>query len=257
MPDWARARSWELLLAAILVGDDRLQRRRNRRVYLDVDNFVNLFRLSIEKVIIAVIDDLRHHQRRDRPVGGVRDGARGVRRSPPPTSRACRSGLAIVIALFGGRDRRLPAGRGDRQDRHLVAGRDARRADRLSGCGADPVGGPIGRRLPRLVRRPRPRRLPRPDAVRARALPRHVRGRRDRPPPVRVRPQGVRDRRQRRRGSLLGHRRRPGEARAVHDVGARRRHRRSAVRGPARLGAGQRRRGIRTRHHHDGPARRA
>jgi rhamnose transport system permease protein len=53
MPDWARAHSWELLLAAILVATI-LYNATHSPVYLDVDNFVNLFRLSIEKVIIAV-----------------------------------------------------------------------------------------------------------------------------------------------------------------------------------------------------------
>ena len=48
-----RVRTWELLLAAILVGTIVYNARSP--VYLDVDNFVNLFRLSIEKVIVAVI----------------------------------------------------------------------------------------------------------------------------------------------------------------------------------------------------------
>lgn len=54
MPEWARTRSWELLLAVILVGTVAYN-AANSDVYLDVDNFVNLFRLSIEKVIVAVI----------------------------------------------------------------------------------------------------------------------------------------------------------------------------------------------------------
>ena len=53
MPEWTRVRTWELLLAAILVGTIVYNATRSP-VYLDVDNFVNLFRLSIEKVIIAV-----------------------------------------------------------------------------------------------------------------------------------------------------------------------------------------------------------
>ena len=35
--------------------------------------------------------DLRHHQRRDRPVGGLGDGLLGLRARPPPTRRACPS----------------------------------------------------------------------------------------------------------------------------------------------------------------------
>jgi rhamnose transport system permease protein len=54
MPEWARTRSWELLLAAILVATIAYNATQSP-VYLDVDNFVNLFRLSIEKVIVAVI----------------------------------------------------------------------------------------------------------------------------------------------------------------------------------------------------------
>ena len=53
MPEWTRERSWELLLAVILVGTI-VYNATQSPVYLDVDNFVNLFRLSIEKVIIAV-----------------------------------------------------------------------------------------------------------------------------------------------------------------------------------------------------------
>src|SRR4029450_6666110 len=53
MPEWARTRSWELLLAVILLATIAYNATRSP-VYLDVDNFVNLFRLSIEKVIIAV-----------------------------------------------------------------------------------------------------------------------------------------------------------------------------------------------------------
>ncbi len=52
--EWARTHSWELLLAAILVGTI-VYNATQSPVYLDVDNFVNLFRLSIEKVIVAVI----------------------------------------------------------------------------------------------------------------------------------------------------------------------------------------------------------
>jgi rhamnose transport system permease protein len=54
MPEWARTRSWELLLGAILVATI-VYNASHSPVYLDVDNFVNLFRLSIEKVIVVVI----------------------------------------------------------------------------------------------------------------------------------------------------------------------------------------------------------
>ncbi len=54
MPDWLRTRSWELLLAGILLGTV-VYNATHSPVYLDVDNFVNLFQLSIEKVIVAVV----------------------------------------------------------------------------------------------------------------------------------------------------------------------------------------------------------
>ena len=54
MPEWTRERTWEVLLAVILVGTV-VYNASQSPVYLDVDNFVNLFRLSIEKVIVAVI----------------------------------------------------------------------------------------------------------------------------------------------------------------------------------------------------------
>jgi rhamnose transport system permease protein len=54
MSDWARDHRWELLLAAILLATF-VYNATQSPVYLDVENFVNLFRLSIEKVIIAVI----------------------------------------------------------------------------------------------------------------------------------------------------------------------------------------------------------
>lgn len=51
---FAVGRSWELLLLAILVATV-VYNASQSSVYLDVDNFVNLFHLSIEKVIVAVI----------------------------------------------------------------------------------------------------------------------------------------------------------------------------------------------------------
>jgi rhamnose transport system permease protein len=50
---WSRERSWEVLLAVILLATVAYNSTQSD-VYLDVDNFVNIFRLSIEKVIIAV-----------------------------------------------------------------------------------------------------------------------------------------------------------------------------------------------------------
>ena len=50
---WSRERSWEALLAVILLATIAYNATQSD-VYLDVENFVNIFRLSIEKVIIAV-----------------------------------------------------------------------------------------------------------------------------------------------------------------------------------------------------------
>lgn len=51
---FAVGRSWELLLLTILAATV-IYNADQSPVYLDVDNFVNLFHLSIEKVIVAVI----------------------------------------------------------------------------------------------------------------------------------------------------------------------------------------------------------
>jgi rhamnose transport system permease protein len=53
MPEDLRTRTWELLLAAVLVATVAYNATQSP-VYLDVDNFVNLFHLSIEKVIVAI-----------------------------------------------------------------------------------------------------------------------------------------------------------------------------------------------------------
>src|SRR5262245_14411417 len=53
MRNWSREGSWEGLLGLILV-ETIVYNSTQSDVYLDVDNFVNIFRLSIEKVIIAV-----------------------------------------------------------------------------------------------------------------------------------------------------------------------------------------------------------
>jgi len=53
MPEALRTRTWELLLAAVLVATV-VYNATQSPVYLDVDNFVNLFHLSIEKVIVAI-----------------------------------------------------------------------------------------------------------------------------------------------------------------------------------------------------------
>ena len=53
MADWARRYTWELLLLAILLGTIVFNITQSSG-YLGVDNFVNLFQLHIEKVIVVV-----------------------------------------------------------------------------------------------------------------------------------------------------------------------------------------------------------
>ena len=69
---------------------------RSSPYYLGVDNIVNLFQLSIEKIIVALIDDVHHHQRRDRPLGRLGHGPRGLRDGVAVPSTACRFRLAIA-----------------------------------------------------------------------------------------------------------------------------------------------------------------
>ena len=159
MPEWARTHSWELLLGAILLATV-VYNATNSPVYLDVDNFVNLFRLSIEKVIIAVaMTFVIINGEIDLSVASVMAFSACVLASAHEAGVPFP--LAIVLALAAAAAARVRPGPGGGPDRHLVAGRDAGRADRLPGGGAHPARGPLDRRLPRLVRRPRPRRLPR------------------------------------------------------------------------------------------------
>jgi rhamnose transport system permease protein len=53
MGSWARRHTWELLLSAILLGTIVFNVSESSG-YLSVDNFVNLFQLHIEKVIVVV-----------------------------------------------------------------------------------------------------------------------------------------------------------------------------------------------------------
>ena len=53
MADWARRYTWELLLIAILLGTVAFNISESTG-YLGVDNFVNLFQLHIEKIIVVV-----------------------------------------------------------------------------------------------------------------------------------------------------------------------------------------------------------
>lgn len=54
MRDWLFERSWTVLLTALLLGSFVFNVAQSEG-YLSVDNFVNLFELSIEKVIVVVV----------------------------------------------------------------------------------------------------------------------------------------------------------------------------------------------------------
>ena len=69
-----RLRGWEGLLLALLVVIVALQRRQLALLSSASSNIVNLFQLSIEKIIVALMMTLDHHQRRDRPVGRLGHG---------------------------------------------------------------------------------------------------------------------------------------------------------------------------------------
>ena len=53
MPEWARRSTWELVLAVILLGTIVFNLTQSSG-YLSGDNFVNLFQLHIEKVIVVI-----------------------------------------------------------------------------------------------------------------------------------------------------------------------------------------------------------
>ena len=198
--------------------------------YLGVDNFVNLFELSIEKVIVVIVMAFVIIAGEiDLSVASVMGFAACLvaalhERSGLPF------GLVLVIALARLGAASVCSRAGDHQARTAVVGRHTRRADRLAGGGADPRRGPLGGRLSGLVQLARPGRAARPAAVRDPAVHRDVRDRQRHPPPQRVRPLRVRDRRQLRRRPLLGHQGRPRTHLAVRLVVAHRRPGRDPLR---------------------------
>src|SRR5688572_32144528 len=54
MRDWALQRSWTILLSAVLAASFVFNIAQSDG-YLSVDNFVNIFELSIEKIIVVVV----------------------------------------------------------------------------------------------------------------------------------------------------------------------------------------------------------
>ena len=114
------------------LADDRLQHHRSRAGYLSVDNFVNLFQLHIEKMIVVVpMTFVIIAGEIDLSVASVMAGRLPCWR--PCTSTACaRAGDPGRAA--GGRRRRPHPRMVRRPARVAVTRRHARRVDRLAGC---------------------------------------------------------------------------------------------------------------------------
>ena len=162
---------WELLLVVILAGNDRLQhrrvgvlpRRRQPRQPLPAVDREGDHRGD---------DDVRHHVRRDRPLGRVGRWAW----SASVLAAAARRRSVPFLARdpdrhrWLGTRRRARAGMVRRQARTAVAGRHARRADRLRGAARVFVEDRSIGDFPGWFDRPRPGRPPRPAAVRAARL---------------------------------------------------------------------------------------
>ena len=236
MPEWARTHSWELLLGAILLATV-VYNATNSPVYLDVDNFVNLFRLSIEKVIIAVaMTFVIINGEIDLSVASVMAFSACV------LAAAHEAGvpfpLAIVLALAAaaaaGFVQGLVVARTGISSlvvtlAGLIGFRGAARIlleDRSIGDFPEWFGN-VGRED---FLGPMPVSLVLFLVMLGRG--------RCRPPPERLRAQGLRDRQQRRGGPVLGHRRRPRQADDLHDVRPGGRHRGRVLRRPPRARCG-------------------
>ena len=91
--------------------------------------------------------DADHHQRRDRSLGRLGDGACRLRPRLAVPAWACRCRSRSSLALLAGRRRRALQRLLDRLYRPAVAGRHARRPDRLSRHRPHPRRGSRHRRL--------------------------------------------------------------------------------------------------------------
>ena len=121
--------------------------------------------------------DAGHHQRRDRPVGRVGDGARRRASSPSCSSMAVPMPLALLAALLAGLCRWPVQRLLGRVRRPAVAGGDACRTDRLPRRRADPARGPRDRRISGLVQCARSAAAPRAGDAFDHHLRRSFRGR--------------------------------------------------------------------------------
>ncbi len=123
--------------------------------YLSVDNFVNLFQLHIEKVIVVVtMTFVIIAGEIDLSVASVMAWSAAVLASLH--EHDVPFALAIVVALAAAGARRPRPRLPHRQGRSAVARRHARRAHRLARRGQGARRGPVDRGLPELVRPARP-----------------------------------------------------------------------------------------------------
>ena len=244
---------WELLLLAVLVAIVAMNIARSP-YYLGVGNIVNLFQLSIEKIIVALMLTLIIvNAEIDLSVASIMGLAAAVMAwlfqlgVPLP--------LAILAAMVAGALAGLNNGfwiayLGLPSLAVTLAGLIGYRGiarilleDRAVGnypewfnaLGQQPLLGPLtlDHHFPDSVRR---------DRGRAASLG--------------ARPTGLRDGQQPRDGPLFGRAGEAGQARPVRRVRRGRRARRPALRGPARIRARRHRARIRARHHHHRSARR-
>ncbi len=160
---WARRYTWELVLGVILLGTIVFNLTQSSG-YLGVDNFVNLFQLHIEKVIVVVtMTFVIIAGEIDLSVASVMAWSASVLAALHEHDTPL--ALAIVAALAAAAVAGLINGLVRRQARPAVARRHAGRADRLARRGTRARRGPLDRRLPALVRPPRSGRPRRPAAA--------------------------------------------------------------------------------------------
>ena len=147
--DLARRNPWETLLLVILAGTIVFNVTQSTN-YVGVDNFVNLFELSIEKVIIVVMMTFVIIAGQiDLSVASVMALSRGDPGAAATTARACRSSSPSSSPSRPARAAGLVQGVVRLPAPTAVAGRDAGRADRLARARPRARRGPLLRRVPR------------------------------------------------------------------------------------------------------------
>ena len=171
-------RGWELLLLAVLVAIVAMNIARSP-YYLGVGNIVNLFQLSIEKIIVALMMTLIIvNAEIDLSVASIMGLAAAVMAwlfqlgVPLPLAILA----AMISGALGGPEQRLL----DRLSRAAFARRDARRADRLPRHRPHPPRGPGGRQLSGMVQCAGPAAAARPAHLVDHHLPHSLRRDRDR-----------------------------------------------------------------------------